>query len=69
MTAPKIKLVPRSTVIGSETLTGPNGTAALCLNTREFGQIAFAIDERAIANIRKHLDKLELSVRNPKRRA
>jgi hypothetical protein len=69
MTAAKIKLVPRLTVIGSETLTGPNGTAALCLRTREFGQIAFAVDERAIATIRKHLDKIELSFRNPKRRA
>jgi hypothetical protein len=69
MTAQKIKLVPRLTVFGSETLTGPNGAAALCLHTREFGQIAFAVDERAIATIRKHLDTLEQSFRNPKRRA
>ena len=69
MAAPKIKLVPRLTVIGSETLTVPNGTTALCLHTREFGQIAFVVDERAIEAIRKQLDKLERSFRNPKGRA
>jgi len=69
MTAPKFTLIPRLTVIGSETLAGPNGTATLCLHTREFGQIALVVDERAIATIRKHLDKIELSFRNPKRRA
>jgi hypothetical protein len=69
MTAPKIKRVPWLTVIGSETLTGPNGATTLCLHTREFGHIALAVDKRAIETIRKHLHKLELSFRNPKERA
>ena len=62
---PEIKQVSWLTVVGSESMTGPNGTTALCLHTKEAGLVAFAVDQRAIDAIRKHLDKLELMFRRP----
>lgn len=60
-----IKQVQWVTGLGSEGMTGHQGTTALCLHTREMGPIAFGVDQRAIDAIRKHLDKLQLAFQKP----
>jgi hypothetical protein len=60
-----IKRIAWVTVVGSESMTGPGGTTALCLRTKEAGSVAFAVDQRAIDAIRGHLDKLELMFQTP----
>lgn len=43
------------TVVGSSPLARPDGTVAIALETSEEGLIAFSIDRRAIAVLRKNL--------------
>jgi hypothetical protein len=69
MADPNIRPIPWITVTMSETVTGPDGSSALCLHTKEAGQVAFAVDQRAIDAIRGHLDKIELGLRRPAGRA
>lgn len=46
-------------VLESQTLGRPDGTVALCLQTQELGPIAFEIDARAIAQLRRELARAE----------
>ncbi|MCP2218508.1 MULTISPECIES: hypothetical protein [Bradyrhizobium] len=51
------------TVTYSETLIRPDGRAAIMLETRERGPIAFEVDLEAIAALRRHLTVAEQHIR------
>jgi hypothetical protein len=51
------------TVVGSETLLRPDGRAAIRLDTREMGPIAFEVDQRAIDALRLQLVTAETHLR------
>ena len=55
-----------ATVIGSETLMRPDGRAAIRLDTRELGSIAFEVDQQAIDALRRHLLTAETHLRQSK---
>jgi len=54
-------------VIGSETLLRHDGRAAIRLDTKELGPIAFEVDQRAIDALRLHLGVAEEFIRQPTR--
>jgi hypothetical protein len=54
------------TVIASSTLFRPDGRAAILLETRQAGTIAFEVNQGAIAVLRRHLARAEQFLRQPK---
>jgi hypothetical protein len=55
------------TVLASMTLGRPDGRAAIMLQTKEFGPIAFEVDQHAIDTLRKELAAAETHLRRSKR--
>ena len=53
------------TVLGSQALGRPDGRAAIRLNTKEFGSIAFEVDQLAIDTLRRDLTLAEQMLRQP----
>jgi hypothetical protein len=51
------------TVIGSQSLARPDGRAAIRLETREMGSIAFEVDQHAIDTLRRELVTAETFLR------
>jgi len=54
------------TVIGSGTLMTPDGRAAIRLDTRELGTIAFEVDQQAIDALRRSIGAAETHLRQSK---
>ena len=53
------------TVLGSQALGRPDGRAAIRLQTKELGSIAFEVDQRAIDALRRDLVAAEQLLRQP----
>jgi hypothetical protein len=51
------------TVVGSQAMARPDGRAAIRLDTRELGPIAFEVDQRAIDALRKAIVSAETHLR------
>lgn len=56
---------PTVTIVGAQTLSRPDGTTALRVDTREFGAIAFRIDLKATAILRRQLATAEKFLHQP----
>jgi hypothetical protein len=54
------------TVIGSQPMVRPDGRAAIRLETRELGPIAFEVDERAIEALRQAIASAETHLQRSK---
>jgi hypothetical protein len=65
MAKERTRVVLTLTVTASETVLRPDGRAAIRLDTREAGPIAFEVDQRAIDALRKHLAAAETHLRHP----
>ncbi len=53
------------TVVGSQCLARADGTAAIRLETKELGSIAFEVTQRAIEILRRELALAEQILRHP----
>jgi hypothetical protein len=53
------KLLNTVTVLRSSSVATPDGQVAIVLETKEAGAIAFLVDERAIAALRRELAMIE----------
>jgi hypothetical protein len=53
------------TVIGSQSLARPDGRAAIRLETKELGSIAFEVNQHAIDTLRRDLALAETFLRQP----
>jgi hypothetical protein len=62
------KRVRMLTVIASSTLFRPDGRAAILLETRQAGTIAFEVNQGAIDALRRHLARAEQFLRQPRTR-
>ena len=51
------------TVLGSQSLIRPDGRAAILFRTAQAGSIAFEVDERAIAALRKAIAEIETALK------
>jgi hypothetical protein len=63
MAEKKTRDVTTLTVLGSQPMARPDGRAAIRLETRELGPIAFEVDQRAIAALRSAIAVLETHLR------
>jgi hypothetical protein len=66
MTEDKTSDVKTVTVIGSQPMVRPDGRAAIRLDTRELGPIAFEVDEKAIVALRQAIASAETHLRQSK---
>lgn len=57
------------TVLASWAAARPDGTTALVLNTKEAGPIAFSVDRKAIAALRRDLAACEQLLSQPRGQA
>lgn len=53
-------------VMGSQPMLRPDGRAAIRLDTRELGPIAFEVDQRAIEALRQAIAAAETHIRQSK---
>lgn len=63
MAQDQTRVVKTVTVLGSQPMVRPDGRAAIRLETREFGPIAFEVDERAIEGLRQAISAVETHLR------
>jgi hypothetical protein len=54
------------TVLGFQPMVRPDGRAAIRIETRELGPIAFEVDERAIEGLRQAIASAETHLRQSK---